>query len=174
MTDFSTVYTDRMVLRAATPEDADDLFPITSDPRTWTHAPHGRHPDLATTRDWLSRAAARWERDELSYWMARDRESGQVLGVGGVQRQRTGNWNLYYRFAPETWGHGYATELGRAALDAAHACDNSVAVVAWILSGHAASQHVAQRLGLVDRGPHVDPSDGVTRHAFTDRQVVLA
>ena len=174
MTDFSTVYTDRMVLRAATPEEADDLFPITSDPRTWTHAPHGRHLDLATTRDWLSRAAARWERDGLSYWMARDRVSGDVVGVGGVQRQRTGNWNLYYRLAAVNWGHGYATELGRAALDAARACDNSVAVVAWILSGHAASQRVAQRLGLVDRGPHADPSDGVTRHAFTDRQVVLA
>ena len=89
------------------------------------------------------------------------------------QRLRTGNWNLYYRLAAENWGYGYATELGRAALDAAHACDNSVAVVAWILSGHAASQHVAQRLGLVDRGPHVDPSDGVTRNAFTDRDVDL-
>ncbi len=97
-----------------------------------------------------------------------------MLGVGGVQRQRTRNWNLYYRFAPETWGHGYATELGRAALDAAHACDDSVAVIAWILSGHAASRRVAERLGLVDRGPQVDPSDGVTRLAFTDRDVVLA
>jgi RimJ/RimL family protein N-acetyltransferase len=161
--------TERLMLHAATVDDTAALFPITSDPDTWRHAPDGRHGDEQVTRDWLARAAERWRTDGLSYWVVRTQSDERVIGVGGVQRQKTGNWNLYYRFAPTAWGHGYATELGRAALDAARATDDSVAIIAWIAEHNVPSRRVAERLGLVDRGAAVDPSDGVTRLAFADR-----
>ncbi|MBO1756917.1 GNAT family N-acetyltransferase [Allobranchiibius sp. CTAmp26] len=166
---FDVVTTARLTLRAASTDDVDALFPITSDPDTWQHAPDGRHRDRQTTRDWLTKAADRWDSDGLSYWIIRLRETGEAVGVGGVQRQTTGNWNLYYRLTPHTWGRGFATELSRSALATAHAKDNSVAVIAWILESHSASRRVAERVGLTNYGPHVDPSDGTTRLAFADR-----
>lgn len=163
------VLTDRLELRPVTTQDVEELFAITSDPATWQHAPDGRHRDRGTTEDWITRAAARWRSDGLSYWLVRLRADQRVVGIGGVQRQSTGNWNLYYRFAPSAWGHGYATELGRAALAAAHELDNTVPVIAWVLPHNTASINVARRLGLIDQGLHTDPSDGQLRHAFTDR-----
>lgn len=163
------VVTDRLVLDAVTASDVDALFAITSDPATWRHAPDSRHRDPATTERWISRAVELWRRDGVSYWLARLKDGQDVVGVGGVQRQATGNWNLYYRFAPNAWGHGFATELGRAALDVAHAHDNTVPVLAWVLPQNTASIGVARRLGLIDHGLHADPSDGQIRIAFADR-----
>jgi Acetyltransferase (GNAT) domain len=108
--------TDRFDLRCLDPaRDVDDLFPIFSDPDGWWYDPDGRHREPAQTKGWLTRAAARFATDQLSYWTVRLRDDGTVIGVGGAQRQRTRAWNLNYRIATTHQGHGYATELGRAA-----------------------------------------------------------
>jgi RimJ/RimL family protein N-acetyltransferase len=169
-----TVATERLVLTAVQEDDTDDLFTITSDPRTWEHAPAGRHESRRTTLDWIKRAREFWAQDGLSYWLARLLRTEEVVGVGGVQRQSSGNWNLYYRLARMSWGQGFATELGVAALGAAHSHDGDAAVIAWVLPDNVASIRVAERVGLTNRGLHVDPSDGVTRLAFTDRVTDLS
>jgi RimJ/RimL family protein N-acetyltransferase len=168
---FETVMTRRLVLRVLRTADADDLFAITSDPQTWEHAPSGRHMSTQTTLDWIMRARELWARDGLSFWLVRLQVTDEVLGVGGVQRQKSGNWNLHYRFAPRAWGNGFATELGMAALEAAHSHDGDVAVIAWVLPNNVASQRVAERLGMTNQGLHIDPSDGLARLAYTDRVI---
>lgn len=131
--------------------------------------PQGRHTDRETTADWIERAAARWESDGLSYWMARSVESGAIIGVGGAQRHVTGTWNLYWRIATVHQGQGYATELARAALTSAAQLDDSVPAIAWILSHNTPSIAVARRVELIDHGLLADPADGVERLAFADR-----
>ena len=103
----------------------------------------------------------------------RQRVDGAILGVGvgGAQRQRTRAWNLNYRIATLHQGHGYATELGRAARDAAAAIDDRVPVIAWIAEHNTPSRKVAERLGLTAYGPARDPSDGKTRLAYADRPI---
>jgi RimJ/RimL family protein N-acetyltransferase len=162
--------TDRLDLRCPDPErDLDNLFAIFSDPEGWWYDPDGRHRERARTKDWLTRAAARFDTDQLSYWTVRQRDGGTVIGVGGAQRQRTGAWNLNYRIAAAHQGHGYATELGRAACAAATAVDSDVPVIAWIAERNAPSGKVAERLGLKSYGPAIDPSDGEVRIAYSDR-----
>lgn len=168
---WQSVLTDRLDLRPVSADDVPELFAITSDPRTYRHEPRSRHADLDVTRAWVERAAARWRTDGLSYWCVRLVADGSVVGLGGVQRQSTGAWNLHYRLAPEQWGRGYATEVGRAGVDAAHAADGTVPVIAWILPTNEESVRVARRLGLLPQGLHADPSDGTARLAFTDREV---
>jgi RimJ/RimL family protein N-acetyltransferase len=171
---FETVVTERLVLRAVQDDDTDDLFAITSATRTWEHAPAGRHDSSQTSGNWIKRAREFWAEDGLSYWLVRLRRTDEVIGVGGVQRQRSGNWNLYYRFAPRSWGNGFATELGMAALEAAHSHDGDAAVIARVLPHNVASIRVAERLELTSQGPHVDPSDGLSRLAYADRTIDLA
>jgi RimJ/RimL family protein N-acetyltransferase len=174
VSNFETVTTSRLALSVPQDSDAADLFAITSDPRTWEHAPSGRHGFVQTTLEWIYRAQELWTRDGLSYWLVRSKNTDEVLGVGGVQRQKGGNWNLYYRFAPDHWGRGFATELGLAALDSAHTHDAEVAVIAWVLQHNVASIRVAERLGLTNQGLHADPSDGLTRLAYADRTIHFA
>ena len=163
------VHTERLDLRPVAPEDAAALYEIFSDPAGWWYDPDSRHTEPATTERWCERAAAAWERDGLSYWTVRELSTGAVIGVGGAQRQRTGNWNLNYRIASDRQRQGLAGELARAAMEAAVQHDPSVPIIAWAAENNLPSRRVAERVGLVDRGPHVDPSDGQTRLAYTDR-----
>ncbi|MFF1906757.1 GNAT family N-acetyltransferase [Kitasatospora sp. NPDC058218] len=173
--DQQSVRTERLELRAVGVEDLAALYEINTDPRTWRHLPEGRHRDEATTRAWIGRAARRWQEDGLSYWTARLAGDGTVVGVGGAQLQAaTGYWNLYYRLAPAHWGRGYATELSRAAITAAHRHAPAVPLVAWIHSHNADSRKVADRLGLTDQGLRRDPTQGDLLHLYADRPLPLA
>jgi RimJ/RimL family protein N-acetyltransferase len=166
------VLTERLDLRCPDPvSDVDDLYPIFSDADGWWYQPAGRHLDPQQTRDWLARAAARFETDGLSYWTVRRRDTGAIIGVGGAQRQRTHAWNLNYRIATAHQGQGFATELGRAAYAAASSIDSSVPFIAWIAEHNLPSRKVAERLGLTNYGLAIDPSDEEPRLAYSDRPI---
>jgi Acetyltransferase (GNAT) domain len=99
------VLTNRLDLRRPDPSsDLDELFVIFSDPEGWWYDPAGRHIDPETTRNWLTRAAARFDTDGLSYWTVRRRDTRVIVGTGGAQRQSTGAWNLNYRIARSQQG----------------------------------------------------------------------
>src|SRR6266496_3140470 len=141
------VLTERLELRKPDPVgDLEDLFAIFSDPSGWWYDPAGRHTDRDHTRDWLARAALRFDGDGLSYWTVRLRDTGGIIGVGGAQRQHTRAWNLNYRVGPGQHGQGFATELGRAAYAAASSVDSSVPFIAWITPENTPSRRVAERL----------------------------
>jgi RimJ/RimL family protein N-acetyltransferase len=169
MTDLREVLTERLELVATAAKDTDELFPMFTDPQGWWHAPDSRHRDIETTRGFAQRAEARWPKDGLSYWTVRRRSDHAVVGLGGAQRHRTGTWNLSYRIATSEQGNGYALELSRAAIDAAHTVDPSVPVIAWIAPHNLPSVRVAERLGLTQYGEHVDLNDGETRLVYADR-----
>jgi RimJ/RimL family protein N-acetyltransferase len=172
VTDFHLVVTDRLQLSATDPAcDVDGLFPIWSDPTSWEHAPDSRHAEPQQTLDWLERSTARWEADGLSYWTARLRETGAVVGAGGARRHVAGSWNLLWRISGEQQGKGLAAELGKAAIEAAHAVDDSVPVIAWIRSNNPASRRLAEKLGLVEHSERVDEEDGVVRIPYADREI---
>lgn len=81
----------------------------------------------------------RFERDGLAYWSVRDEEGGPVVGRGGCMLPDEalggrGWWNLYYRFDQRVVGRGYAVEMGRSALEAAHAVEPERPVLAWSTS----------------------------------------
>ena len=146
---FRRLPTDRLELRALSMADLDDVYGLMSDPRVWQHLPSGVHTSPDQTSAQLSREERGWELDGLGYWSARLRDGeGTFAGVGGCRLHATVAWNLYYRIRPELQGNGYATELSRAALGAAHAVDPSLPVVASVLAQNVASRAVATAVGM--------------------------
>jgi RimJ/RimL family protein N-acetyltransferase len=73
---------------------------------------------------------------------------GTFLGSAGAAALPFDAWNLGYRFAPEAWGHGFATEAARASLAAAQEARPRTPVTARVLAANAASVRVLERLGL--------------------------
>jgi RimJ/RimL family protein N-acetyltransferase len=163
------VKTEHLELRAVSMADLPALYAINSDPQTWSHDPSGRHTTADRTRVWIERAAARWRTDGLSYWSVRLYGGETAIGIGGVQRHATGAWNLYYRFAPAAWGHGYASEMSRAAIEAGGSVDPEVPVIAWISAHNLPARRVAERLGFKNYGEHLDANDGQYRLAYANR-----
>ena len=159
---FAHVETDRLLLRRPVAADLGELHRIHSDPRTWEDRPEERHGSRAQSGRRLAQWLAHWETRGYGYWTV-ERE-GEIVGFGGLMllprwRGRRGDaLNLYYRLEPEAWGFGYASELGRAAVELARLELPSLPVVARIRDGNVRSVRVAQRIGL-RRRPELDDAD---------------
>lgn len=167
----SQVHTSRLLLRPMSGQDADALFPIYSDPEIWWFDPRGVHGDIETTRAYAESVGSRWSADGLSYWTVHRGETDEVIGSGGAQRHRGGEWNLNYRIASAHQGRGYAGEVLSAAMQAATRLDSSAPQIAWIDEVNEPSIRVALRAGLVSRGLRSGTYDGRPRLAFADREI---
>jgi RimJ/RimL family protein N-acetyltransferase len=162
--------TDRLDLRPIAGGDLEALHRMRSNPRNSAYIPDGPPEDMHATSAWIERFGARWQAHGIGYWTARLRATGQVLGVGGVDR-RPQFWNLYYLIDAELRGHGYATELARAAQQAAASLDPDLPLVAWIHTDNTASHAVARHLGLHDYGLREhDHWKGQPMHYWSDRE----
>lgn len=95
--------------------------------------------------------ASDWTERGLSYWIAEDPSSGEVLGMGGIRHHLEDDepvLNLAYRLLPRAWGRGYAVELGRAAVEWADANLPDVPLSVVTTPQHAQSLRVAEKLGF--------------------------
>lgn len=146
--------TERLLLTPLTLDHVDDYFRVYGDPRTWEHLPSGRHTDRgqsarAIERSIESRRATGFGHCAVVLRTPVDAlQAGTFLGSAGAAALPFDAWNLGYRFAPEAWGHGFATEAARVALAAAQAARPGTPVTARVLAANAASVRVLERLGL--------------------------
>ena len=109
--------TERLVLTPVGLEDIADLVVLHEDPLVgrwtgpWTHA---------TTRAWVEGMAERWIRDLVGKWLVRDRLQDLLVGRGGFSRFDLDGepvLELGWAVRDSLTGRGYATEIGRAALE---------------------------------------------------------
>ena len=142
--------TPRLVLSVPTDADVDAIFAIHSDARTYEH-----RPDLAMkTRQEAEELAHAWQTNwrekQLGYYVVSTLD-GTTIGFTGLRHsQEAGEdvLNLYYRFAPESQGKGYAKEAAAAALASARERFPELPVVAIIDPTNEASIGLALKLGL--------------------------
>lgn len=160
---FGGLRTERLGLRRPDANDGPAMFRVHGDPETNRYNPAGPDPDLATSeaalRDWLQQ----WQVDGYGYWAVTLPPATDVVGFGGVRRiiwRDRDVLNLYYRLAPAVWGHGYATELARAAVDLARTSLPHLPVVARTRSANLPSIRTAERAGLLRR-PDLDTAEHI-------------
>ncbi|MFG1702414.1 GNAT family N-acetyltransferase [Nonomuraea sp. M3C6] len=142
------VQTERLVLSRVTADDLISVHEIHSDPRTNVYNPAGPTPDVESSRAMLDLWLADWAERGLGYWAARLVGESRVIGFGGLRRAVLDGdevLNLYYRFRPSAWGHGYALELVEAALRVGEGLGPVVAVIRDI---NLPSRRVAEKAGM--------------------------
>jgi RimJ/RimL family protein N-acetyltransferase len=153
------VETGRLVLRRPVEGDLTDIFRIHADPATNRHNPDRPDRDVEESRSTLHAWHTEWVAAGVGYWTVELRDGGRVIGFGGVRRLR--GWgdgrvlNVYYRFEPAAWGHGYATELVRAAREAAATACPGMPLVIRTAPTNLPAIRVAERGGFVRR-PDLD------------------
>lgn len=97
----------------------------------------------------------RREVEGVGKWLALRRTDGQLVGRGGFTRFELGGvptLELGWAVRDALTGNGYATEMGRAALDWARTFLPGVPVIAFTDVHNVASRAVMRRLGMREVG----------------------
>lgn len=142
------IETERLLLRAFSPGDVEEMSAIYGDDEVMRYVWFGTL-DLGATTARLERHTREQLERGFATWAVVERESGRVVGDAGLDVwQPTGEPELGYTLARSSWGHGYATEAARACLDAAFAHLGAQRVVATVEEGNDRSLRVVDRLGM--------------------------
>lgn len=158
--------TARLMLAPIGLEHVDDLCRLHRD--AWVAEWYGGTWSREEAVSFAGWCAQRWEQDGVAKWIAYDRETGDLVGRGGLSRlpvAGTTTAKIAALLADPAWladrlevgwavrekyrGMGLATEMGRAAL--AFAAHDLVAsrVIAFTERHNMASWRVMERLGMV-------------------------
>jgi RimJ/RimL family protein N-acetyltransferase len=144
--------TARLLLRRPRESDLDAVFAIHSDPETNRFNPAGPMATRKQAEASLQGFLTHWREEGFGYWAVEGlAEPGYVIGFGGMVRKTLPDrqtLNLYFRFRPQAWGKGYASELTAAALDLAFGSLGESEVVGIVRPNNAPSIRALERGGL--------------------------
>jgi ribosomal-protein-alanine N-acetyltransferase len=152
-TSVERVETPRLICERLEMADLDDVSRLLRHPRVGRWIWHG--PDEPPTEreivDGLADKVRHWDCYGFGLWLLRDRTTGEAVGRGGLQwtyavdlRGVEAAWAI----VPERWGEGLATELARAAVDAAFGPLGLEELIAFTLPDNVASRRVMEKAGF--------------------------
>ena len=151
------VRTARLLLRGWRPEDRERFAALNADPVVMEHfpAPLGRADSDAL----VDRIERGWEELGYGLWAVERCDLGRFIGFVGLSRAGfdapfTPAVEVGWRLAAGDWGHGFATEAGRAGLRHGFVEVGLPEIVSFTTAGNVRSQAVMRRLGM-----RRDPAD---------------
>jgi len=152
------IRTERLILRAFRDEDRDPWAAMNADPEVMRHFPATLSQEEADSLiDRINKSIAE---TGVGFWAVERAEDGLFLGFAGLNCighdiPLKGEWEVGWRLARHAWGHGYATEAGRAALAHGFGELGLTRIVAYTANTNLPSEAVMQRIGMV-RAPDLD------------------
>ena len=144
-----TITTERLILRALSPDDLDAYTAINADPQMRTYTGDGRPPDRESTWRAMALLLGHWHLRGYGMWAMVERATGAFIGRAGLYNQE--GWpglEVAWTVARHRWSNGFATEAGQAALDYAFQVVGAEHVISIIHPDNIASIRVAEKLGL--------------------------
>lgn len=145
--------TERLFLRAFTPDDLEHLVELDSDPAVMRYLNGGvPTPRKVIEREVLPRFIASSQMgDGYGVWAAIERATGTFVGWFGfrpVEDGEPGDVSLGYRLRRAVWGRGYATEGARELIRQGFTALGARRVIATTYQDNLASRRVMEKSGL--------------------------
>lgn len=142
--------TGRLLLRRFVEADLDAFFVLTSHPEIIRYAQAQPMPSREAALEYMHAAPFH---DYATHGYGRFacvwKQSGAVIGFSGIKYvPEIAETELGYRFLPEYWGRGLATEAGQASIDFARDDVGLRRLVAMVHPDNVASARVVTRLGF--------------------------
>jgi RimJ/RimL family protein N-acetyltransferase len=166
--------TERLLLRRWRESDRAPFAGHNADPEAMRY--FASTLDRAASDATVDRLCKHWEQHDWGPWSAELRATGEFIGFLGILVPRfplPGNPGVEvgWRLGREHWGHGYATEGARAALELGFGPLRLPEIVAVTALGNLRSRAVMERLGLRDAQlefdhPGVPEGHAVRRHCL--------
>lgn len=150
------IQTERLILRPYREEDRPDFAALNGDPQVgeWL----GGTLDQAGSDALLDRLNAHITEHGWGAWAVERKSDGRLIGMTGLAPVSDvlpvgPAIEIEWRFTPDAWGKGYATEAAQAALAWGIANLDVPEILAFTADTNLASQGVMQKIGMV-----ADPS----------------
>jgi [ribosomal protein S5]-alanine N-acetyltransferase len=138
------IETSRLVIRPFVPGDAERVTELFTDPTVMRYISlRGK-----TVPQLLEEYTRRYDERGYTFWALCEHDGTIVGDVGFGTYEESGDPELGYTLAPEAWGRGYATEAGRACVDALFAHLPHDRIVALVDVRNERSLRTAGRIGL--------------------------
>lgn len=170
-----TIETPRLLLRPWRDDDLEPFATLNRDPEVmrFFEEPLSRERSDA----WARAIAAAIEEQGWGLWALERRDAGEFIGFTGLQVPRhdlpfNPCVEVGWRLARSAWGHGFATEAGRASLAHAFGPLALDEVVSMTAVTNLPSRRVMERLGMVHDPeddfdhPAVSPGHPLRRHVL--------
>jgi ribosomal-protein-alanine N-acetyltransferase len=140
-------HTARLQLRVPAAGDLDFLTQLFSRPELVAHRPVPRPDSPEESAARLARDIGHWKDHGVGRWAIE--ANGALIGFGGVTVSKEfGGLNLSYHLQPESWGHGYATELVRETLTFAFDDLHADRVIGLVRTANPASKRILEKCGF--------------------------
>ena len=140
--------TARLRHRAFTVDDAAALYAINSHPEVMRYTGEEPFPSLEVTREAIASYPDFKERG-FGRWACVDKASGAIIGMSGLKYlPEFDAVDVGYRFLPEWWGKGLATESGIACLEFGFSVLGLEEIIGLVLPDNSGSIRVLEKLGM--------------------------
>ena len=165
--------TERLLLRQWRDDDLTPFAALNADPEVMAHFPAPLTPEQAA--DLVGRHQALLEAGQPGVFATEVKTTGEFIGFVGLAVPRfeasfTPCVEIGWRLARSAWGHGYATEAARAALDHGFNTLALKEIVSFTAVGNLRSRAVMERIGmrLVEEfdHPNLEPGHPLQRHVL--------
>ena len=112
------VETDRLRMRPYDPDDAEEFFALFSDPKVMRYIAGEATPGSVDEMRRMLADYPDYDKHGFGRWTCIHKESGRLIGFSGLKYLEDFNAevDLGFRFFPEFWGRGLATESGLASI----------------------------------------------------------
>ena len=153
-----TIETERLVLRAMRPSDAEDMFEYAHLEEVTRYLLWSPHPTLSHTREYLYYIGVRYRCGDFYEWAVTLRDSGKMIGTCGFARIDATNCSaeLGYVLNPRYKGMNIATEAARAVIDFGFSVLSLNRIEARYMINNSASRRVMEKCGMSFEGVHRD------------------
>ena len=154
--------TERLIIRAYTLDDFDNLYAILSDAETMAHYPSTY--DEKGTQSWLNWCIETDNAYGHSLWAMELKETGEYIGDCGVTMQNIDGETLPeigYHINKRFWRRGYAKEAAAAVRDWFFTESDYDSVYSYMKYTNVASYSTAASIGMKKIKEYPDPHDKI-------------
>lgn len=157
--------TNRLIMRPFEERDAEDLFLLDSNPDVMKYVGGVVSTKIEQSQQMIEFIQKQYKENGVGRLAVIEKSTNTLIGWSGLKyltSEINGMKNVYelgYRFLPEYWGKGYATETARAALNYAFNEIKTDVVYAMAVTENTGSNRVLQKLGFEELGTFLDDSD---------------
>ena len=146
--------TARLLLREFTAGDVDALHALDSDPRVMRYLGDGRPTTREDAQAGIGRILRRYsEHPGQGVWHVSRRDTGEFIGWVSLKfAGESPDVEVGYRYRPDAWGRGFATEAAMRMLERGFDDVGLERIIGVTRPDNLASQRVLAKIGMRDEG----------------------